>query len=113
MTNFWWAKALKKSHLEQARTHFHFCARYDVNRHDLEMGFGHMRAIVAVESAVEVPPGSIRALWYSNLERTTLEAVATMMEQYNKGTVDISDGGRAFLQTFDDWEDYNRQILNC
>lgn len=60
MTTFWWARALKASHLEIARGNLSSYARGLAGHSNLELSFGYLRAISAVEDAVEKDKDTLR-----------------------------------------------------
>ena len=125
MTMFWWARALKGSHLEQARAMVAFCARNLSTQRDMHVAYGHMRAIYRIEDAVETAPGTMRADLARRLSLDTDQTIGKLMSIY-KTFWDTTEAGHVLqvmhpdraeeimeplLREFDEWEKRHEHIM--
>jgi len=105
MTMFWWARALKASHMEQARALLVVYARYEGDARDIELACGHLRAIVAVEDSVDKERGTLR---FENARALGLEMlllIGAIQTHY------VVKSREPILEVLDDFEDKHRHII--
>lgn len=100
MTMFWWARALKASHMEQARGYLNAYTRGLAGRETLEIAFGHIRAVVGVEQAVEKEKRTLRD---ENAIQLTVE-----VPQFISRLLDVHNEYTSYSLAVNNW-DHNKQ----
>ena len=120
MTTFWWAKALKASHMEQARGHLNAFVRTLMpateGRVHLELAFGHIRAVSQVEDCVDAEKGYLRWIGARDLSIKHSLAIGEILAKFHKWEIEMNEENEKELRTevllaFDNFEEKHRTII--